>query len=314
MMILRAITLSLAILLPRIFLVPVFFILYAFAGLGISIVVAILSMISPFIAIIVAVLLGLSLAMIPMMIGMRLGFSARRHTVTGTYSGLVLPSMIYGLIEGIGFLLITVIASVIFTVFSSESSFAELGSSLASGNVDVIEGALESGDTTAFVLFFLSLIAISALRAALLVPLAGAAAGRDANGQFHTPLVGFGTGFVPLTILVCLSYLALPLLVMAAFSIPALFGQGTAVDSVIGNIDSFDQGGGLSSIGWTEVLVLAAAWIGWIWIFCLQCAGGVLYFLRAHSEFADHQIRTPAVPHMAQEDTRALWKSRMNKD
>ncbi len=314
MMILRAITLSLAILLPRILLIPVFLILYAFAGLGISIVVAILAMISPVIAIVVAVLLGLSLATLPMMIGMRLGFSARRHAVTGTYSGLILPGVIYGAIEGIGFVLITVVASIIFTLFSSDLTFSELGSSLASGNIDVIDGAVENGDTTAVIVFLFSLLAISILRAALLVPLAGAAAGRDANGQFHTPLVGFGTGLVPLTILVWLSFLALPLMIAAAFAIPALLGQGTAFEAVLSNVDSFDQGGGLSNIGLAELLVIAAIWIGWIWIFCLQCAGGVLYFLRDHENFAEHQIQTPAVPHMAQEDTRALWKSRMNKD
>lgn len=303
MMILRAIPLSLAILIPRILLVPVFVIVYALAGLAISIVTALLMLISPVIALMAGVLLALALTSFPMMVGLRLGFNTRQHKVTGTYGSLVVPAMIYGGIEGFGIILITFVGTVIFTLISPDLSFADLGNAMAFADGTAVETALETGDLSASVIFLVGLLATSVLRAALLVPLAGAAAGRDANGQLHTPLVGFGVGLVPLTVLVILSYIALPLIALASVMVTNMFSS----------TDAFSSGAStdLGSFGWSEILLFVGIWVGWIWIFCLQCAGGVICYLRQRDDYLAQTAKAPEAARMDAADARALWKSRM---
>lgn len=303
MMILRAIPLSLAILLPRILLVPVFVIVYALAGLAISIVTALLMIVSPVIGYIAAFLLALALTSFPMMIGLRLGFNQRRHEVTGTYGSLVVPAMIYGFVEGAGIVVITILGTVIFTAISSDLSFADLGNMVAIADGTAVETAFENGDVSAAVIFLVGMLAVSALRAALLVPLAGAAAGRDANGQLHTPLVGFGVSWLPLTVLVILSYIALPLIALASITVTNMFSA----------TDAFSSGAStnLGSFGWSEFLLLASIWVGWIWIFCLQCAGGVLCYLSQREGYIAQKAKAPAAARMDAVDAGALWKSRM---
>ncbi len=303
MLILRAIPLSFAILLPRILLVPFFVIAYALAGLAISVFSALLMIVSPVIGYIAAFLLALAMMSFPMMIGIRLGFNQRQHNVTGGYGGLIVPAMIYGFIEGAGVVLITILGSVIVIGLSPDMSLADLGDTMTVADGSAAERALEAGDASAIVIFLLGLLAISALRAALLVPLAGAAAGRDANGQFHTPLVGFGVGLLPLTALVILSYIALPLIVLASVTVVSFFGPIDGLSSVAQP--------DLRSLGWSDFLLLACIWVGWIWIFCLQCAGGVLCYLRQRDGYIAQKAQAPAAARMDAVDARALWKSRM---
>ncbi|KNX42903.1 hypothetical protein ROTO_05500 [Roseovarius tolerans] len=307
------VALSFAILLPRILLIPVFVILLGLAMLALVLITLGLAVISPFIAVIVAVILGLSLAMIPIIIGIRLGFTARGHDVTGTYGGLVLPGAIYGAVEAVGYLFVTLSATVILVLISSTVPPAELLALLRAGGVEAIEGVLQTGTLPAGILAVISFLAASALRAAILVPLAGAASGRDANGSPHIPLAGFGTGFVPLTLLVCASYVLFPLLIMGFFALLSLLGMGDALQESMAALRRLEEGG-WSAIGWREGLILAGVWTCWIWIFCLQCAGAVLFFLRGGdgTDAAPRAVRPEAPPasHMAPQDLRALRKSR----
>jgi len=308
------VALSFAILLPRILLIPVFVIMLGLAMLALVLITVGLAVISPFIAVIVAVILGLSLAMIPIMIGIRLGFTARGHDVTGTYGGLILPGAIYGAVEAIGYLVVTLSAALILVLISSTVSLAELMALVRADGLEAIEGVLQTGTLPAGILAVISFLAVSALRAAILVPLAGAASGRDANGSPHTPLAGFGTGFVPLTLLVCASYLLFPLLIMGLFALLSFLGMGDALQEAMAILRRLEEEGGWSAIGWREGLVLAAVWTCWIWIFCLQCAGAVLFFLRDGdgTGTAPRAVcaEVPPASHMAPQDLRALRKSR----
>ncbi|SEM96775.1 hypothetical protein SAMN04488077_11070 [Roseovarius tolerans] len=162
------VALSFAILLPRILLIPVFVILLGLAMLALVLITLGLAVISPFIAVIVAVILGLSLAMIPIIIGIRLGFTARGHDVTGTYGGLVLPGAIYGAVEAIGYLVVTLSATVILVLISSTVPPAELLALLRAGGVEAIEDVLQTGTLPAGILAVISFLAVSALRAAIL--------------------------------------------------------------------------------------------------------------------------------------------------
>jgi hypothetical protein len=286
-------------------LIPIFVIVYALLGLAMSIVVALLSIVSPQLALMVSVLLGLALTSFPMMIGLQLGFNARRHEVVGTYGSLVIPAMIYGCIEALGVITVIIAGAVTFTVISPELSIADLGNTSAFTDGSAVERALETGDTSVLVIFLFGLLAISVLRAALLVPLAGAAAGRDASGQLHTPLVGFGVGLLPLTILVILSYIALPLIVLV----------GMTLANVVSPTEVFSSGDGTDweSYGLPEVLLIVSFWVGWIWVFCLQCAGGVLCYLRQREDYVVQKAQAPEEARMDSVDARALWQSRMQK-
>jgi len=302
MIFLRALTLSLTILIPRIFLIPVFAVLYVVAFLAISVVVVVLLFVSEALAMIVGALLVLALMAFPMMVSMRLGLDAQRCKVTGTYGSLVFPAMIYGGIEAVGMLLSTLVGIAAFAFISPDLSFLDFGSFENFTDGTAIEIALETGETSAMIIFLIGFLAVSALRAALLVPLAGAAAGRDANAELHTPLVGFGTGLLPLTALVLLSYLLLPFMLYIGF----------ALANLLGSTDVFQGGDGsdLANYGWAEIVMIICFWMGWVWIFCLQCAGGVLFYLRQRDAYVVQDIKVSEADRMQPTDARALRKSR----
>ncbi len=279
-MLLKIFMLSFAIFLPKILLIPVFVILFALAGLLLMFITMGLMIISPLLAVIVSVSLWLSLAMIPMMIGIRFGFTARGHDVTGSYRQLVAFGALYGALEAIGYLLITLSAAVALILISSALPPAELLALLRAGDVEGIEAVVQIGILPTGILGLVSLLVISTLRAVILVPLAGASLGRDANGSPHTPLAGFGRGFVPLTALVCVSYILLPLLIMGVFALLSTLGFGDVLEQAMAKLRRLEETGEWSAIGWQEWLLIAGVWTCWLWVFCLQCAGAVLYFLK----------------------------------
>ena len=301
-MILNAIKLSFAILVPRILLAPILAVLYVMAGILVGILLLILTMVSPVLALIVGVLITLALMSFPMVVCMRLGLGVHQIKITDSYGKLIFPAMIYGGVEALGFLICTVIGIAAFALLSTDMSFSDFGNLEAFANGTATETALATGDISALVIFLIGVLALSALRAALLVPLASAAAGRDANGQFHTPFVGFGSNLLPLTVLVILSYFALPLIAAAGVFVANLLGPTPAFSS----IESLSWSG----LGLQEYVVLISFWVGWIWVFCLQCAGGVLCYLKERDQLPMQETKSPEVFRMEPIDVRALRKSR----
>lgn len=311
MLILKAFALSFVILVPRLLIVPLLVIAYVLASIVLGVVFVLLFFVSPPLAFIVTVLLSLAFATIPMMIGCRLGLGVRRHKITGSYGDLILPGIIYGGIEALGLLVIAVAGAAVFVALSPGFGVPEIQALIATGDEQALAAALEAGGQMAIVILVLGFVAVAALRAALLVPMTGAAAGRDAGGQLHTPLTGFGKGVVPLTVLVVLSYAALPALLYGGMQLVTLFAGPGALDAALFNIERADQSGIWSGIGATELMMIFGGWVCWLWIFCLQCAGGVLRFEREQGHAVVHRAEAQAEQRITPDDARALWKSRM---
>ncbi|MEP4199153.1 MAG: hypothetical protein ABJL99_26300 [Aliishimia sp.] len=309
MLILRSILLSFVILIPRLLLVPFLIVALMLASVAMGLVVFVFALISPIIAMIVGSFLGMAMMMIPMMIGMRLVFTNRRHDIDHSYKQLVLPAAIYGFIETFLLGILSVGGAALVKFAAPEVPLVELWNGQAAANDTAPETLGGLGDASVILFALAFFIAMSAIRAALLVPLAGAAAGRDGNGQPHTPLAGFGVGLIPLTFLVFLSYAAAPLMGFAVVLVTMLLGQYDALVVAFQNLGQALLINQWKSFSWTDLLILGCGWVLWTWVFCVQCAGGVLYYLRGCENF-QVQKASPMPPPTPELDVRALRKSR----
>lgn len=93
-----------------------------------------------------------------------------------------------------------------------------------------------------------------------------------------------------------------------------MFASFTLVN-MFGSMEAFSSGGGTdwNDYGLAEILFLVGFWIGWIWTFCLQCAGGVLCYLGQRNSHDAQKAKAPESGPMASVDARALRQSRMQK-
>ena len=128
-----------------------------------------------------------------------------------------------------------------------------------------------------------------ALRAALLVPFAGASIGADPDGRPHTPFYGFGRKFVTIFLLVVISqigvFFTVPLVSMA--SVP--LGIADSAMEKLAQVPSYDEFADIATLGPEAAIFIGMCLFGFLFFFSLQCAGAVLVFVDQRRAVGERQ-------------------------
>ncbi|MCG3268698.1 hypothetical protein [Yoonia sp. I 8.24] len=273
---------------------PFLVIILAVYGLIGVLFLSIITSIFPLVGI--AVILAASFAIsssFPIMVGARLGFQAKYEPARYGYGRMFMFSLIYGFCEALVVMMIGGIA--IGGVYASGVNFA-----MAADIESFFEG------TAGAIVSLSTVFVISGLRSVMLVPMAGAALGRDSNGQPHTPFFEAGARGLSLWVIALLSMLLGPLILVAI----GIFA-GLADNEVLARFfESYDRSGfAHTRFSWEVVGVIAATCVVSLWTFSWQAAAGVLVYL----DKRDAHNAEDVVVHS--EDDRAaardLWKDRM---
>jgi hypothetical protein len=273
---------------------PLLFILLAVFGFIGMIVLTIAMAVSPLLAILIVAAASFAISSsFPIIVAARLGFQARGEQSSYGYGRMFMLSLIYGLVEALVLVLIVGIAVVIgIVVTGSGFSMTALETSLTGVTELYLSGGM--------------FVTVGFIRAGMLVPMAGAAIGRDGNGQPHTPFYDFGTRWRSLWFTNTLAMIVGPLAIVALVVVCVLYGGSVADDFVAAyESDSLSR----IDIGWELITFFIAVYILSLWTISWQAAVGVL----AYMEKRDTQNAEEAA--VSSDDDRAaaqnLWKDRM---
>ena len=296
MIILRALPLSLSVFLRFLLIAPFLAIaIFCYSLVG-GLLAVILGLISPPLAFLLFAAIVSASWVIPTMVGTRLALQSLGETPSISYGNLLMPSIMYGLIEAIVYGLTwgIVIGGVL---LMTPVDFNDIIRYMQTEGTHQVEGV---GPLLIAGVFLLTGMGYVVVRSLLLVPLAAAAIGRDPDGSFYTPLKNFGAGLVPLLFLSGVSvalYYAAPII---------------AVLSVSWFIDGFSPTLSVGKTAWLTGefwAIVAVTYAVMLLGLSLQCAGAALVYMKLREQTAERTVEE--VPRMSEQDVRDLWKSRM---
>lgn len=312
MIILRAFPLSFSILWRFIIVLPfllIFLILYVLLSVFWGIFAI---LISPLLTIGIILAMTFVMAMIPMMVGTRLGLEAKGEAVEGSYANLFLPSLGYGAFEAVAKLIVTFGAAGLLVLFSGGGSAIEVTELAAGSLAEPFPDFTANGEISGSGwLFLVTSLIFVLMRAALLPAYAGGAAGRDPNGQFHTPFSGTGSGFLSLVLLIIIIYLLGFLAIPAAFVIAMQFGLSEVIMARFMELSVMLDTGGSYSFAPIDAIAAGIIIVYMLWLFSLQCAGAVLVYERRREAHEADIAYNPPVERMDSEELREMVRSRM---
>ncbi|SFS15093.1 hypothetical protein [Yoonia litorea] len=322
MIFLRAFPFSFSILWRYAIALPALILSLVAFGVIAVVLVLVASVLSPFAGALIIVAFSVGASVVPLMVGLRVGLQAHHIKPRRSYLGLIAPAIGYGFFEAVVILILLALGAGLFVLVSPLDLAglmmlgAESGDALFT-ELTAINAAVTWGVTAA-----VALIAM-ALRAALLVPLAGASIGADPTGRPHTPFYGFGSGFGAVFALVVVSQLGLIMVVPLVFSVMAIFGMGEAAMLQLASIATMDDWADLANLGTEAAIFVAASLFATLFFFSLQCAGAVLVFVRKMAvvgarqqafdsamQEREEELQTAKVP-QSDTDLLALVRSRM---
>ncbi len=316
MIILRALPCSLVILWRYLLVFPFLLIAFAVFGLVAAFLVMIFGFASPLLGVLIAVSFGVAFSVVPAMVGTRLGLVAYQLKPRNTFFGLLLPAFGYGLFEGL-WVLVLLTASIGVFVFATPLSVDDL---LALGRFEstqIFSELMQIDANITMAVFIIGGFATFGMRAALMVPFAGASIGQDPSGREHTPFHGIGSQFLPMLTLVILSYAGTAMVVPFIFYMLIYFGYGDTIEAVslqLMTIADFDD---FLEIAPELAIFSGLCLVLYLWAFSLQCAGGVLVFLRrlsradAERVLTERELDELLEDHVEKPDMMELMRSRM---
>lgn len=279
MIILRALPFSLSILWRYLLVFPFLLIAFAIFGLVALFLVVIFGFVSPLLGILIAMSFSIAFSIVPAMIGTRLGLQSYQLKPRNSYFGLLVPALGYGVLEGI-FVLVLLAAGIASFVLLTPLEVDQLVQMGRVESTQFFTELLALNPQLTLAMTAVGILAIFSLRAALLVPLAGASIGEDANGRGHTPFYGMGQGFWQLLVLVILSYVASALVVPFVFYILFYFGYAELIEATSEQIAIMNDFDDFLEIAFELGVFVAMCVFFYLWAFSLQCAGGVLAYMR----------------------------------
>ena len=246
----------------------------------------------------------------PMLIGMRLGLTTRGHKPAGNFWSLIIPASGYGLLVGLMTALIS-LALAFFYMRSISMSVTDIRVLFENASPEYIARYVLSDIPLLVKFVVIGWVIFTAFYAALLVPLASVAIGRDPSGNPHTPFAGFGAGFVPLLALVLLGYALSEISVPAAEWFAGLIGQGDRLAGILTIIDLMADDQIPLQWNWEIGTVLIIGLIFWLWTISLLSAGATLVYIDRFDKHKAERAEKMKVERLAPEEARALWKQRM---
>ncbi|WP_208347336.1 hypothetical protein [Pseudaestuariivita rosea] len=311
MFLINSFTLSFSVLWRLILLLPIIVILYIIYMIVAFILGAILSWLVPALGILLSLAVFLAANVIPVMIAIRLGLRAKGEEVTGKYTDLSLPAIGYGFVEGFGIVVLSGLVLGGYVLMSPQDAtevlrFLEGAASLTGAELLRLEETLPF-TTVAFIFVAIA----SAIRAAILVPMAASSAGAGMYGRSYPFLWKFGAGFVPLFILVAIYQLS-PFFMSDALEAAADFiGQGDALRSALFNLEQLAEGDSrFISFGAEEAIVIGLFILTSLWLFCLHCAAAALVFVDQRDSHDLAEAAEKQAQQASPDDIRSLRKSR----
>lgn len=288
MTLLRAIPFSLAVLWRMVLVFPFMIIALILFGIIAAFFMFILTFVSPILALVVGVAFGVAASVLPVMIGARLGLQAKGASVRNSYLGLMLPAIGYGLFEVFCVLLIVAGAAAVY-YFATPLTLQDLGQFTTMDETILLEQLMAVDPAITLSLLWVGGVLIVGLRAALLMPFAGASVGADPGGRPHTPFYGFGSNFISLLIVVAIAYILSAFAVPIAGALCYLLGYGDSLTAALSQVESVRGFDALDLLGLETGVFLGLSLLFYIWAFSLQSAGGVLAYMARAEEFADQQ-------------------------
>ncbi len=288
--------------------------IYALVGTLLGFLVGLLIPALSFIAIF---LIMASSTVIPTLIGTRLGLQAKEIRPSIKIWGLVVPAMVYGAVEGVSMTLIMgLMIGLSLLVTSPDISILNEATDLMGQYLDP---SLALPGFAALVAVFLS---ICSIRASLLVPITSASIGHDPDGLTYTPFRHFRASFGPLFALTVLSYVGMVILHGILIALILMSGYAMALQADMQALSNMVYGRAPIRFLWSPLVLFAIYTLIGIWAYSLQCAGGVLGYLK----LMDGPDQTPipnrprpqptappiakSGPKLSSDDLRALRKSR----
>lgn len=314
MPIFRSFAYSLSILLRLVLMLPVLAVGYVAISLLAVLVILLLVAVSPPLAIIIATALILATGVLPIILGIRVCAEGFGFKPAGTFGSVTLTAMIYGTIEGIGIAIVGGMTyGVVYLIAPSEVSavFAELMADESDSNSEAIETAVSdvviANEYSLLIAMAVIGLAVVAIRAALLVPMAAGAIGREPNGQLHTPFAGTGTYFPSAFIITLLSYVPFILGIAVIPMVMGFLGDTNTLDDISTSIGSGD----IMSLGWGPIWFYLYVIVLTLWFYAIQAAGGLLAHERLSNDYAPMQTAPPSYDKDIEQNARTLWKDRL---
>ncbi len=314
MLIIRSLLLSFPILMRLTMIFPIMLVGYMVIGVIAVFLLLIMVAFSPPLAIFVVTALVVALGVFPVMLGIRLSCRQRGVEPVGTYGGMALQSMIYGLAEAFGILIIAAIiigisylvapemVSTLFTDFLPQDS----GPQIITLNDPATPDTLPQLPGVLLIFAAIGIAAI-AMRAVLLTPIAGGAVGRDPNGQAHTPFAHVGTYFFTSFLVTFLSFISTIIGYMAVPLIADVLGLSANLEDMFLNIEQ----GSYSNLGLDAVVLYIYIILLSLWVYAIQGAGALLIHIRLRDQITAYHLANTSNDHMTTQEARALWQSRM---
>ena len=288
MTLLRAIPFSLAVLWRMVLVFPFMIIGLIMFGILVAFFMFIAAFISPFLSVIIAMAFGVSASVLPVMIGARLGLQAKGSGVRNSYLGLLLPAVGYGLFEAFCVLLIIVAAAGVYFL-ATPLTVQDLGQLIRMDETVLLEQLMSVSPAITLSLLWVGGVLVIGLRAALLMPLAGASVGADPSGRPHTPFYGIGRDFLSMLILVAIAYILSGLTIPIVIAICYMLGFGESLAAIFMQLEAAPSLETLNLFGLETAVFIGLTLIFYLWVFSLQSAGGVLVYMNQVQEIADQQ-------------------------
>jgi hypothetical protein len=286
--------------------------LYNLAGVLVGLL---LGLIFPPFAFIVTFLIMASSSVVPTLIGTRMGLQVKGMKPSIKIKGLFTPAVIYGAVEGVSVTLIVgvIVAASIFVIspdILQQSEVADLA-------LEYVDPSWALPGLLVMLAVFLS---VCSIRASLLVPITSASIGRDPDGMHYTPFRHFRAAFGPLFALTIFSYVGMFVLHILLIALLIAMDYFGTLQADLQELEYMTQGTASIRPLWSLIGLSVVYMLIGIWAFSLQCAGGVLGYLRLRdtapklSEVIEANLK-PAqgaedAPRMSAEDLRAMRKSR----
>ncbi len=288
MTLLRAIPFSLNVLWRLAIVFPFMLVAIFVFGFIATIFTVLVMFVSPLVGFLMAMSFAVAAGVLPVIVGARLALQARRASMRNSYFGLMLPAIGYGLFEAFCVMLITAAGAGVYLV-ATPLTFDDFGRFATMDQEMLVEQLLSVSPAVSLSILWVGGVLMIGLRAALLMPFAGASIGMDPGGRPHTPFYGFGSDFISLLILVAIGYILSMLAVPIALALCYLLGFGQTLAATLPQLEANPSLSALALMGKEVWIFLGICLLLYLWSFSLQSAGGALAYINQLQEVSDQQ-------------------------
>ena len=285
---LRAIPFSLNVLWRLAIVFPFMILALCVFGFIAAIFTVLVMFVSHLVGFLMVVAFGVAAGVLPVIVGARMALQARRAPLRTSYFGLMLPAIGYGLFEAFCVMLIIAAGAVAYLV-ATPLTFDDFGRFATMDQEMLVEQLLSVSPAVSLSILWVGGVLMIGLRAALLMPFAGASIGMDPGGRPHTPFYGFGSEFISLLILVAIGYILSTLAVPIALALCYLLGFGETLTVALAQLEATPSLNALQLMGKEAWIFFGICLLIYLWAFSLQSAGGALAYINQLQEVADQQ-------------------------